>query len=508
MENRTTHVIRNLNMSAIYQVVNIIIKFVLRTIFIKYLGKEYLGLNGVFSNILTVLSLSELGLGTAIVYDMYKPIHDKDNTRIAQLFKFYKYMYAVIGAFILGVGMLLIPALKYIITDIEGVSNIYLIYILQLVTTAASYFFAQYRSLIDANQLNELNTKNNIIFNILKTIFQAIALIVFQNYILYLLTDLIVQVLSNYSISRKCKKMFPYIKTKVENISFNYIKKLLRNASSMFSIKIGSTVLTATDNLIISSMISTVLTGIYSNYTMITSVITASTMLISTALQASVGNLCVASDKEKKIEVFEKIRFLYSSIYAMIFVCFFILGNDFITIWIGKDYLLSPLTVFFIILNCYLTGVRQPIEIYIYADGLFNRFKIKPWIEAGINLIVSLILVNYWGIIGVLVGTTISHITTTLWYDAYVVYKYSLKEKLSTFFKKYFDYFLTTLLIMGISYIATGFIRLSNIYVSFIIKAIVCLGIFIFLWYIRYNKAQQLIYYKNQTFIHTYISLY
>ena len=264
-----------------------------------------------------------------------------------------------------------------------------------------------------------------------------------------------------YFIYLKCRNIFPYINEKVKSISIKNIKNIFKNAMSMFSIRIGYTVLSATDNLVISSMISTILVGVYSNYTLITSVITASTMMISTALQASVGNLCVSSNNDKKIEIFERIRFLYASIYGIIFCVFFLLINNFIDIWVGSDYLLTIETVFLIILNCYLTGVRQPVEIYMYADGLFKYFKIKPWIEALINLIVSLVLVRYFGITGVLLGTTISHLTTTLWYDSYIVYKYSLHTKLKYYFKKYIDYLLTTLAITIISYFAVKYINLK-----------------------------------------------
>lgn len=497
MENRTKHVIRNLNFSVIYQIVNIIIKFILRTIFIHFLGKEYLGINGLFTSILTVLSLSELGLGTAIIYDMYKPIHDKNTAKITQLFKFYKYIYIVIGTFIFIAGLCLIPFLKYLISDIKYINNIYFIYILQLISTSASYFFAQYRTLIDANQLNELNTRNNIRFNILRTILQSLALMLFRNYIVYLLIELITQVVSNYFIYLKCKKIFPYINQKVEKLPKGDKSHIFKNALSMFSIKIGTTVLNATDNIVISSMISTVVVGIYSNYTLITTVITASTMMISGALQASVGNLCVSSDYEKRIKVFERIRFLYVSIYSIIFCCLIILMNNFITIWIGQDYLLNMGTVFLILLNLYFTGVHQPIEIYIYADGLFRYFKIKPWIEAGINLSLSLILAKYIGILGVLLGTTISHIATTLWYDSYIVFKYSLKQKLMDFFKKYLDYMLSISLVTIIAFYICNCINIGNEYVSFGIKGICCITITSALWIIRYIKNENLIYYKN-----------
>lgn len=296
MKSRTENVTRNLKSSILFQCTNIIIKFLLRTVFIYTLGKEYLGINGVFTNILTVLSLSELGLGTAIIYDMYQPIAENNTEKEIHLFRFYRYIYAIVGSIILLLGLLLVPFLKYIIKDVPNVSHLYLIYCLQLVSTSASYFFAQYRSLLDAHQLNSINTKNNWIFAVVKTLLQITALLVWKNYILFLLLDLVIVIVSNYAISIKCRKLFPYINSTPKARTQVEYRHILKNAMSTFSIKVGITVVNATDNLLISAFISTLLVGVYSNYSMITSVITASTMLISSALQASVGNLCVSKD--------------------------------------------------------------------------------------------------------------------------------------------------------------------------------------------------------------------
>lgn len=496
MKSRTENVARNLKSSVLFQITNILIKFLLRTVFIYTLGKEYLGVNGVFTNILTVLSLSELGLGTAIVYDMYRPIAEKDTEKEIQLFKFYRYIYAAVGSVILILGFLLVPFLKYIIKDVPNVSHLYLIYCLQLISTSASYFFAQYRSLLDAHQLNSINTNNNWIFAIIKTAAQIGILIFLKSYILFLLTDLAVTVLSNYMIALKCRKMFPYIASTVKKAVLVDKGHIFKNAMSMFSIKVGITVVNATDNLLVSAFISTILVGMYSNYSMITSVITASTMMISSSLQASVGNLCVAKNYKKTAGVFEKIRFLYVSLYAIICVCMISLINPFIELWAGTEYVLDSRIVFVIVLNLYLTGVHQPIEVFLYADGLFRYFKIKPWIEAAINLLVSIALAKPLGIIGIFIGTTVSHVTTTLWYDARIVYKYSLHEKLKNYWVQYFKYAVPTFT-MGVL-LAFGAERINpfaNPYLSFVVKLILVFVLSASGWVLLFGRTEQFKYY-------------
>jgi len=498
MKSRTENVTRNLKSSILFQCTNIIIKFLLRTVFIYALGKEYLGVNGVFTNILTVLSLSELGLGTAIIYDMYQPIAENNIEKEIQLFRFYRYIYAIVGSIILLLGLLLVPFLKYIIKDVPNVSHLYVIYCLQLVSTSASYFFAQYRSLLDAHQLNSINTKNNWIFAVVKTLLQITALLMWKNYILFLLLDLVIVIVSNYAISIKCRKLFPYINSSPETQTQIEYKHILKNAMSTFSIKVGITVVNATDNLLISVFISTLLVGIYSNYSMITSVITASTMLISSSLQASVGNLCVSKDYKKISDVFERIRFLYVTIYAMVCIGMLSLINPFVELWAGREYVLDIRIVSVIVLNLYLTGVHQPIEVFVYADGLFRYFKIKPWIEAAINLVISILLAKPLGITGIFIGTTVSHVTTTLWYDAKIVYKKSLHKAFRTYWNGYLMYLLPTFMMAVMVGFVSNKIEVSmNPYLSFVVKAVVVVGLSVMGWILLFGKTKQFKYYSG-----------
>lgn len=438
MVSRTEHTIKNIFFAVIVQIINIIIKFVVRTIFIKTLGQEYLGIGGVFSNILTVLSLAELGIGTVIVYDMYKPISENNENKVTQLFNYYKKVYAYIGIFIAVFGSLLLPFLGKIITDVPNVQHIKFIYILHLADSVSSYFYAHCRSLFNAYQLNRVNSKNNLLISILKTILEIIALIATKSYIVYMVVQIVVTIFGGYLISLKAKKMFPFIKNSVSELDNESKRGIFKNAAHMLNIRVGSTLINATDNLIISAFISTILVGIYSNYSMIVQIILSTTFLIESSLTASVGNLCATSSSEKKCEVFMKLQYLYSCIFGIVMIGLYGLFNAFINLWIGEEYLLSPFTVFIITLNCYLSGIHQPVEAYINSDGLFKYFKIKPFVEVGINFLVSIIGAKLCGINGVLIGTTLSHVMTTLWFDPLVLYKYSFMKKANEYFIKYF----------------------------------------------------------------------
>lgn len=473
MTSRTEHTKKNIVAAILAQILNIIIKFIIRTIFIFTLGKEYLGVGGVFSNILTVLSLAELGLGTVITYDLYKPISENDEVKITQLYNFYRDVYATIGIFIVILGSLLIPFLGYIINDVPNVGNICLLYVLHLAFSVSSYFYAHSSSLFNAYQLNRYNSRNSLYTSVLKTILEVLALLITKSYVVYMLVQIFVQIYGGYLIDRKAKKMFPFVKNKVEKLGKSTKRGIFSNAFHLMNIKISQTLINATDNLIISAMISTILVGIYSNYSLITQAILSTGVLIESSMIASIGNLCVLGETNKKREVFSKLQYLYSCLFGMVMIFLFGLFNPFIKLWLGESYLLENGIVFVVVLNCYLSGVHQPVEAYVNADGVFRYFKLKPTFEVVLNLVISIVGAKLWGIIGVFLGTTLSHIFTTLWYDPYILYKHSFSDGLLDYFKQYFkSTFLSILIALGIFFMMNG-MNLDGI-VGFIIRILIC----------------------------------
>lgn len=499
MESRTKNAQRNFIYVIVFQVVNIIVKFAMRTVLIYCLGKQYLGINGVFTNVLTILSMTELGLGSAIVYDLYKPLKENDQVKIAQQIMYFKKIYYSIGSIIFVVGLLLIPFLPYILTDVPDVGHITLIYVLYLFNTASSYFFAQYSTLISAAQKNYLITKVQMTFSIIKSVVESVFLVVTRNYIIYLFIEIILNIISNSVIKNKALKEFPYLKEKVEPLSKENKKSVWNNAINASSMKLAGTLIDSTDNLIISTLISTIVVGIYSNYYLIISIIQATTFMIEKAVMAGIGDLCASEeDNGNKQRVFSNLQFIYATIYAVIFSELIVNFQNFITIWIGEGYLLSYSVVFVIVLNNYLVGIQQPIETFMYSNGLFKYFKFTPWIEAVMNLVISVILAKQIGLIGVLLGTTISRLIISFWYRAYVVFKYSLHYEYKNYWKKLIMYLAVTVFISCICLIIKKCLTtiLNNIWITLSISLIITLGISIGVWLLFFGRTNEYKYSK------------
>lgn len=469
MSSRTENSIKNVKFGILLQFSNIILRFAVRTVFVYSLGPKYLGIGSVFNNIFSILSLAELGIGTAIAYDMYKPVSINDTYKIKQLLDFYRKFYYGIGGLIIAAGVCILPFLDFILSDVHDVENITLIFILHIIYSSSSYFFAHYRSLFSAYQLERINSSNTMFFSYFQTGGEMIALITTHSYISYMLIQIICTIFSNYILRIKAKRRFELINTKVKPLSKSEIKGIMSNAMSMLSIKIGQTVITSTDNLVISALLSTVLVGIYGNYSMIISVLLSTTFVLENSVMASIGNLCTDNNDVQKYSVFKKIRCGYSCLYGVMCSCLVALLNPFIELWLGRKYLLSFYIVILVVLNFYLLGIRQPLEAYIYADGLFRHFRVKPWAEAIINLTVSIVLAQNLGIAGVFMGTAISHFLTTFWFDAYIVYKYSFGKKLVEYMKLYLVNITWTVISVAVSCVLFNYIYDRTI-LSFILS--------------------------------------
>lgn len=444
---RTKKSIKNIIFALCGQILNSVITFISRTIFIYILGSDYLGINGLFTNILSMLSLAELGVGSAIIYSMYKPLANNDEYKISALMNLYSKSYKIIGGVVAIIGVSLIPYLDYIISDKPNVNNLTFIYLLFLIDSVLSYYFAYKRSIIIADQKNYLSTINQQTFNIIKFLAQVILLLLTKNYILYLLVQIICNFLSNVFISIKANKLYPFLKLN-KRAELEKEEKLLifRNVRAMMSHKVGGVVVNSTDNILISSFVGVYWVGVYSNYVMITGMINSVLYQVFTALTASIGNLNVTESKEKSKNIFYITFFMNFWIYSFCSITLWILFNPFISFWVGDEFILSKNVVFLIILNFFIVGMRQTTIMYNTTLGLFWNDRFKPWFEAAINLIASIALMRIFGIFGVFLGTFISTITTSFWVDPYILYKYSFGSGLIKYFTKYSIYFLITII--------------------------------------------------------------
>ena len=472
---RTYNSLRNTKYALIGQILGLLVSFFARIIFIRILGKEYLGINGLFTNILTMLSLVELGIGPAIVFSLYKPLAENDTKKIKALMQLYKKSYIIIGIIIAILGILITPFLDYLIKDKPDVSNLNLIFLMFVANTSISYFFAYKRNLIIADQHRYIATIYRYGFFVVLNVFQIIFLYLTKNYFVFLFIQIANTFLENVAVSKHADKMYPYLKEKSqEKLDSETVDQIKKNTAAMVLHKIGTIVVSSTDNIIISAKVGITWVGLYSNYYLIINALNTIITQFFTAITASIGNLGVTESKEKSEYIFECINFIGFWIYGFCTIALYQLFNPFIEIWLGKDLLMSMDVIAILAFNFFITGMRKSVLTFRDAFGLFWYDRYKPIFESVINLVVSLILAKPLGITGVFIGTAVSTLTTCLWVEPYVLYKYGFDTCSISYFLRYIYY----TFIMIIAAIPTNL--LCNLLpgsglTAFILKLFICL---------------------------------
>lgn len=496
-ESRTKNSTRNALAGAIVQFITILIQFVIRTIFIKVLGVEYLGVNGLFTNILTVLSFAELGIGNAIIFSMYKTIADEDKEKTKSLMKLYKKAYNVIGLVVLVIGLAITPFINLIIKDAPDIrENIHYIYILFLLNTVMSYFFTYKKSIILAHQKAYIVNICKLIAEVLKTILQIVILYVTKNFVLYLIVQIACTLLDNVLASIIANKMFPYLKDKdAEELDKQEKKVIYNNVKSLVLYKFGSVILNGTDNIIISKMLGIAMVGIVSNFNMLINTVSNILGNALNGFTASIGNLNVNDDKEKQEEIFKQLFFLCVWIYGFCAIAFIILANPFVEIWVGREFLLPISAVIAMSLHLYVTGVQFVGFTYRTTLGLFNQGKYSPIVASVINIVLSILFGKVWGVTGILLATSISRLATTTWLDIYLVHKYRFKKSPAKFYLRYLICFLIVIFVFAMTYVITNSVRVFGI-LGFVIKLILSIlipNIMFLIIFFRTNEFKELV---------------
>jgi len=491
---RTENTIKNSSFGFVTQVINILLSFVARSAFIYILDVEYLGVNGLFTNILLLLSFAELGIGNAIIYSMYKPIAIGDNEKIKSLMRLFAKAYRMIGIFVFLAGLIVIPFMNYIIKDAPDIKeNIIFLYFLFLLNTSLSYFFVYKKSIITADQKNYIVLLYQQVFRIFQTIVQIIFLIATREYISFLLIQILFTLLNNIYVSKKADKMYPYLRNKKANIlEKDERNEILSNIKSLFMYKFGSVVLNGTDNIIISALIGVTAVGLSSNYLLVLSSLTAIGGQFMSGVTASVGNLNATGDKESKEVVFNRIFFVSAWIFGFFSVGLFMFLNKLILLWLGSEYLLPEIVVFAIVLHFYVNSLQFAAYTYRITMGLFVKGRLAPVAAAIINIILSFWLGNSIGLAGIFLATSIARFFTTGIVDPVLVYKTILKKNPLLYYIRYFSF--------------TGIFVALYLTLNFAISFITIPGVWGFalkvsLVTILFNSVMFIIFRKNKDFI-------
>lgn len=473
---RIENSIKNVKYTAIAQAMNFVIVFISRRIFIKILSAEYLGLNGVFSSVISMLALAELGIGTAICFCLYKPIFNANEKKINSIMLFYKKAYTLIGIVVFLVGTALIPLLNFVIKELPDIKYIRLIYFLFVVNSAVSYFFVYKKTLLIADQkqyiANLIHQFSVLVMNVLQIVF----LLITHNYFCYLIIMIGCTIGQNIFVSAIVDKKYPYLDMKhAEHLDKESKKEIFKNVRAMAYHRLGSVIVNGTDNLIIARAVSVISAGLYSNYFLIKNTIMSVINILFQSITSSVGNLGAEGDNEqRKEEVFEALYLTGAIIIGYCSICLYVLFNPFIEWWVGKDYLFDMKIVTIIVVNFYMLGLRTPVLTVRDALGIFWYDRYKPIAEAIVNLVASILLVFKFGISGVFIGTLISTVTTSFWIEPYVLYKYGFNTKCVRYFLKYALYVFVTVVTGALCSYVCNFVNLKFGIVTIVLKGLIC----------------------------------
>lgn len=483
---------KNISIGIISQIVLVFLGFITRKIFVDSLGIEYLGINGLLTNVLSVMALVESGIGISIVYNLYKPLADGDQTKIIALVQVYKKAYGFLALIVTLLSICLFPFLGLLMKDGGNIENLDLIYFLFVFKNIVSYLNAHKWSLINADQRGYVLVKVNLLFQVTTMIARIGILIVTNSFILYLTIELALYIIQTIYNGKIVNKRYPYIKTnKKYSLAIKTKESLITNVKAMFLHNIGGFLVFGTDNLLISSFISVATVGLYSNYVMITSQLSSLVGPILGGIGASVGNLIATEAGDKNYSVF-KVSFLVN--FWIISLCIIFLYNllePFISWWLGEEYILNQLSFIFILINFYLTGMRTAIATFKNKAGLFTQDKYAPVFEGLINLISSLILLKYYGLAGIFMGTTLSTILTIFWTQPKIVYKSLFKVPVRSYFKTYSFYFLLTVLGCFATSFSCDLLFSGNSFLVLVGKGVISIIIPSIMYFLMFYKSME-----------------
>ena len=497
-ESRIASSIKNISFGITAQVIQMLLGFVSRTVFIKYLAIEYLGVNGLFTNILSLFSLAELGIGSAFLYALYKPIAAKDEKKLAALIGLYSRIYMIIAGIVTVIGLLIMPFLDIIVHDPSPkiADDLYIIYGLFLFNTVSTYFFYYKLSLFHADQKSYVVSKNNTVIFILQNITQIVLLMVFQNFILYLVVQAFFQLSGNLVLSILVKKYYPFLERyKHEKVDEETKRGIYSNVKSTALIKIGGLLVNSTDNLILNYFSGLVMVGLLSNYTLLIGLASGLIIQVFAGLTGSIANVNVTESIEKRVTTFHTVNFANFWIYGWATVGMIVLINDFILIWVGVKYQLPVAIVIALAFNFYMYGMQNAVWTFKSTLGFFKQGQYLVLLTAIINLILSFTFGFYYGLLGILIATAIARLVTNAWYDPYIVFTLGLKKKPYEYFKKYLVYLLVLLLSVGVL-LAISSVLPFSLGINFAIKIMLCLSVpnlFIFLFFRKTEEFRYLV---------------
>jgi len=474
-ESRTENAKRNIFWGVIEKIVLMLLPFATRTVMIKTLGAEFLGLNGLFSSILAVLSITELGFSSAIAFSMYKPIAENDNDLLCALLNTYRKIYRVVGLIILSVGLILLPFLSHLIRGNPPESvNVYILYLIYLVNTVIGYFLYSYKGvLFNAHQRSDITSKRATVINAVSIIFQLTVLLSFKNYYAYVVVIPFTTVVTNFTNAYLAKKMYPQVLCH-GNISKEMKGEIKKRVTGLLSYKTYGVIFNSVDTIVISSFLGLVPLAIYSNYYYIQTAIISFLSILTSSITAGIGNKMICCDKKENYNDFKKITYVNGWIVSWCTVCLFCLYQHFITIWVGKELAMPFETMILMVLYFFIPRVTTITFTYREAAGLWWEDRYRPLISAVVNLTLNLILVRHIGLNGVVISTLVCSVLINIPWGSYILFKKYFERTAKDYYLRILFYTIVTTIVATGMYMLLSLLPGQGIG-AFAVKCMACL---------------------------------
>lgn len=460
---RTKNATRNVIYGFILKAYTLFVPFLMRTAVIYFLGIQYLGLSSLFSSVLQVLNLAELGVGSAMVFSMYKPIAEDDTVTICALMKLYKIYYRIIGVIIASLGILLTPFIPKLISGaIPDAINIYILYYLNLGATVLSYWlFAYKNSILMAHQRTDIASKVTLATTTFQYIFQIGVLWYFRNYYYYVIITLVTQVLTNIMTAIYANKLYPNYKP-IGKLEKNDVKEINQRIKDLFTAKLGTVLGTSVNSIVISANLGLSVLAVFHNYYCIINAIIGFIQIIFTSIRAGIGNSLIIDNAEKNYNDFNKLVFMILWIVTVSAACFATTCQPFMQLWVGKRLLLPNYMVGLFCIMLFLMVIQNLSCAYKDAAGIWHEDRFRPLVTVVVNLILNIIFVRLWGLQGVIIAMIFSYLFIAMPWVVHNLFKFVFKRKANVYILKIVKGFFLFCIIISLCHIACTYIFIST----------------------------------------------
>ena len=474
---RTAMTKLNAKASGINRVITLFCNFLCRTVFIKHLASEYLGVGGMFGNVFSVISLCELGFGEAVSQAMFKPLASDNTEEIRGLIRYFTVVYRYISLVSFAASMTVMPFLPRLFPDIVKIENYRIVFALFVVSQAISFRFAPKRSLVISDQRMYVIMNTRTVISVFVTVSQIIWLVYTADYIGYLFLRIFFQFVDGVCVEIYANKNYGLSGTlKKYGIADSLKKKIKSNTAFLALHRIGGVINNSTDSILLSSVLGLSHMGVFSNYSLIVNSVGSFIALAVSSASASVGNLGAEENADKSEKILNTLTF--ANFYLLTNCAGFLLCviNPVIELWIGKNMCFNTLETAVIIACFYMSYIRDPVQIFLRNYGVFRSTRFIPIVRGIVNLILSYILVKKYGVTGVFAGTLISTVAVPFLTEPYLLFKHGFGSDCRAFIRKYVCYVMSSFIICAVSFIATSFISSEGV-MAIVFKGFISLSL-------------------------------